>query len=153
MAVVLGVINFHERDNTERQRLPRVFNCHPPWEDFSFEELLKRYRFGGESLLFIAWLIDGEVRPLTRRNQAHHLRLIILAVVMFGGLAAGRQPVFLWDCIIPEFVGFFCQFGPCFAIFPNFDWCRFFIAVNLGRNSFPQLLLFGICYFARKLAP
>ena len=91
MAAVLRVINFHERDNTERQRLLRVFNCHLPWKDFSVEELLKRYR----SLLFIARLIDGEVRPLTRRNQAHHLRLIILAVVVVGGLAAGRPPVFL----------------------------------------------------------
>ena len=44
-------------------------------------------------------------------------RLIILAVVVVGGLAAGRPPVFLWDCIIPEF---FCHFGPCFAIFPEF---------------------------------
>ena len=95
MAAVLRVINFHERDDTERQRLRRVFNCHLPWEDFSVEELLKRYRFGGESLLFIARLIDGEVRPLTRGNQAHHLRLIILAVVVVGGLAAGRPPVFL----------------------------------------------------------
>ena len=65
MAAVLRVLNFHERDNTERQRLPRVFNCHLPWDDFSVEELLKRYRFGGDSLLFIARLIDGEVRPLT----------------------------------------------------------------------------------------
>ena len=95
MAAVLRVINFHERDNTERLRLPRVFDCHLPWEDFLVEELLKRYRFGGESLLFIARLIDGEVRPLTRRDQAHHLRLIILAVVGVGGLAAGRPPVFL----------------------------------------------------------
>ena len=95
MAAVLRVINFYERDNIERQRLPRVFNCHLPWEDFSVEELLKRYRFGGKSLLFIARLIDGEVRPLTRRNQAHHLRLIILAVVVVGGLAAGCPPVFL----------------------------------------------------------
>ena len=95
MAAVLRVINFHERENTERQRLPRVFNCHLPWEDFSVEELQKRYRFGGESLLFVARLVEDEVRPLTRRNQAHHLRLIILAVVVVGGLAAGRPPVFL----------------------------------------------------------
>ena len=54
MAAVLRVINFHERDNTEKQRLLRVFNCHLPCEDFSVEELLKRYRFGRESLLFIA---------------------------------------------------------------------------------------------------
>ena len=66
MAAVIRVIKFHERDNTERQCLPRVFNSHLPWEDFSVEELLKRYRFGGESLLFIARLIDGELRPLTR---------------------------------------------------------------------------------------
>ena len=95
MAAVLRVINFHERDNTERQRIPRVFNCHLPWEDFSVEEPLKRYRFGGESLLFIARLIDGEVRPLTKPNQTHYLRLIILAVVVVGGLAAGRPPVLL----------------------------------------------------------
>ena len=95
MAAVLRVIKFHERDNTERQLLLRAFNCHLPWEDFSVEELLKRYRFGGESLLFIARPIDGEVRPLTRPNQAHHLRLIILAVVVVGDLAAGRPPVFL----------------------------------------------------------
>ena len=95
MAAVLRVINFHVRDNTERQRLPRVINCHLPWDDFSVEELLKRYRFGGESLLFIARLIDGEGRPLTRRNQSHHLTLTILAVVVVGGLAAGRPPVFL----------------------------------------------------------
>ena len=66
MAAVLRVINFHERDNAERQRLPRVFNYHLTWEDFSVEELLKHYRFGGEPLLFIARLIDGEVRPLTK---------------------------------------------------------------------------------------
>ena len=42
-------------------------------EDFSDEELLKRYRFGRESLPFIARLIEDEVRRLTRRNQAHHL--------------------------------------------------------------------------------
>ena len=52
MAAVLRVIKFHERDNTERQCVTRVFNCHLPWEDFSVEELLKRYRFGGESFLF-----------------------------------------------------------------------------------------------------
>ena len=72
MAAVLRVINFYERDNTERQLLLRVFNRQLPWEDFSDKELLKRNRFGGESLLFIARLIDGEVRPLTKRNQAHH---------------------------------------------------------------------------------
>ena len=68
MAVVLRVINFYERDNTERQRLLRVFNCNLPWSDFSDDELLKRYRFGRKSLLFIAQLIEGELRPLTRRN-------------------------------------------------------------------------------------
>ena len=72
MAAVLRVNNFYERDDTERQLLLRVFNRQLPWEDFSDKELLKRYRFGGESLLFIARLIDGEVRPLTKRNQAHH---------------------------------------------------------------------------------
>ena len=72
MAAVLRVNNFYERDNTERQLLLRVFNRQLPWEDVSDKELLKRYRFGGESLLFIARLIDGEVRPLTKRNQAHH---------------------------------------------------------------------------------
>ena len=70
MAAALRVINFYERDNIERQRLPRVFKRHLPWDDFSDEELLKRYRFGRESLLFIARLIEDEVRPLTRRNQA-----------------------------------------------------------------------------------
>ena len=45
MAAVLRVINFYERDNIERQRLLRVFNCYLPWEDFSDEELLIRYRF------------------------------------------------------------------------------------------------------------
>ena len=62
MAAVLRVVNFRERDNTERQLLLKVFNCHLPWEDFSVEELLKRYRFGGESLLFIARLIEDEVK-------------------------------------------------------------------------------------------
>ena len=52
------------------------------------------------------------MRPLTKQNQAHRLRLIILAVVVVGGLAAGRPPVFLRDCIIPEFVGvFFVNLG------------------------------------------
>ena len=60
MAAILRVINFHERDNIERQRLLRVFNCHLPLEDFSDKELLKRYRYGRESLLFIARLIEGE---------------------------------------------------------------------------------------------
>ena len=54
MAAVLRVINFYERDNIEGQRLPRVFNFHLPWEDFSDDELLKGYRFGREYLLFIA---------------------------------------------------------------------------------------------------
>ena len=70
MAALLRVINFYERDNIERQRLPRVFNRHLPWEGFSDEELLKRYRFGRESLIFIARLIGDEVRPLTKRNHA-----------------------------------------------------------------------------------
>ena len=106
------MINFHERDNIERQRLFIVSNCHLPWEDFSDKDFLKRYRFGSESLPFIALLIEGEVRSLTRRNQGPSLnRVIILAVVVIGGFAAGRPPVFLWDCIIQEFV-VFCQFGP-----------------------------------------
>ena len=63
MAAVLRVNNFYERDHTERQRLLRVFNRQLPWEDFSDKELLKRYRFGRESLLFIA-------RPATHRRRS-----------------------------------------------------------------------------------
>ena len=71
MAALLRVINFYNRDNNiERQRLPRVFNRHLPWEGFSDEELIKRYRFGRESLQFIARLIDDEVRPQTQRNHS-----------------------------------------------------------------------------------
>ena len=53
MAAALRVINFYERDNIERQRLPRVFNRHLPWEGFLDEELIKRYRFSRESMLFL----------------------------------------------------------------------------------------------------
>ncbi len=72
MTALLRVINFYNRDNNiERQRLPRVvFNRHLPWEGFSDEELIKRYRFGRESLQFIARLIDDEVRPQTQRNHS-----------------------------------------------------------------------------------
>jgi hypothetical protein len=83
MAAVLGVINFYERDNVERQRLPRVFNRHLPWENFSDEELLKRYRFGRESLLFIARLIDDEVRPSTKRNHAISTEQQLLIALRF----------------------------------------------------------------------
>ena len=64
----LHFINLYERDNIviERQLLPRVFNRHLPWENFSDEELLRRFRFGRESMLFIARLIEDEVRPPTR---------------------------------------------------------------------------------------
>ena len=112
MAAVLRVINFYERDNIEGQRLPRVFNFHLPWEDFSDDELLKGYRFGQEYLLFIA----RERSETTNKAKpgSSLKRLMILIVVVVGGFAAGRPPVFLWDCIIPEF---FCQFGPCFATF------------------------------------
>ena len=83
MAAALRVINFYERDNIERQRLPRVFKRHLPREDFSDEELLKRYRFGRESLLFIARLIEDEVRPLTRRNQAISTEQQLLIALRF----------------------------------------------------------------------
>jgi hypothetical protein len=46
MAALIQLINFYERNNIERQRLPRVFQRHLPWEGFSDEELVKRYRFG-----------------------------------------------------------------------------------------------------------
>ena len=62
----LNFINLYERYNIERQRLPRVFNRHLPLENFSEEELLHRSRFGRESLLFIARLIEDEVRSLTQ---------------------------------------------------------------------------------------
>jgi hypothetical protein len=58
------------RNNIERQRLPRVFHRHLPWEGFSDEELVKWYRFGRESLLFIARLIEDNVRPMTQQNHA-----------------------------------------------------------------------------------
>ena len=83
MAAALRVINFYERDNIERQRLPRVFNRHLPWEGFLDEELIKRYRFSRESILFIARLIEDEVRPLTRRNQAISTEQQLLIALRF----------------------------------------------------------------------
>ena len=81
----LHVINLCERDNifVERQRLPRVFNRHLPWENFSDEELLRRFRFGRESMLFIARLIEDEVRPLTRRNHAISTEQQLLIALRF----------------------------------------------------------------------
>ena len=64
----LRLVNLYERDNIEIQRLPRVFKRHLPWEGFLEEELVKRYRFGRDSLLFLARLIEDEVRPITKRN-------------------------------------------------------------------------------------
>ena len=52
------------------QRLPRVFKRHLPWEGFLGEKLVKRYRLGRDSLLFLARLIEGEVRPITKRNHS-----------------------------------------------------------------------------------
>ena len=83
MAAALRVINFYERDNIERQRLPRVFNRHLPWEGFLDEELIKRYRFSRESILFIARLIEDEVRPLTRGNHAISTEQQLLIALRF----------------------------------------------------------------------
>ena len=77
------MVNFYERDNIERQRLPRVFNRHLSWEGFSDEELVKRYRFGRESLIFIAILIEDEVRPLTKRNHAISTEQQLVIAVRF----------------------------------------------------------------------
>ena len=63
--------------------LPRVFNRHLPWENFSDEELLRRFRFGHESMLFIARLIEDEVRPLTRRNYAISTEQQLLIALRF----------------------------------------------------------------------
>ena len=73
----------YERDNIERQRLPRVFNRHLPWENFSNEELLHRFQFGRESLPFIARLIEDEVRRLTRRNHAISTEQQLLIALRF----------------------------------------------------------------------
>ena len=113
MAAVLRVTNFCERENIERQRLLRVFSRYLSWEVFSDEKLLKRYRFGRKSLLFIVTLIEDEVSPLIRQNQAHHLK--------------GPPAVFLWDCIIPEFGFFFCNLGHVSPFLPNLNWCVFLI--------------------------
>ena len=66
----LRLVNLYERDNFEIQRLPRVFKRHLPWEGFLEEELVKRYRFGRDSLLFLARLIEDEVRPIAKRNHS-----------------------------------------------------------------------------------
>jgi hypothetical protein len=41
-----------------------------PGKAFSNEELVKWYQFGQESLLFIARLIEDNLRPMTQRNHA-----------------------------------------------------------------------------------
>ena len=46
------------------------FKRHLPWEGFLEEELVKRYRFGRDSLLFLVRLIEDEVRPITKRNHS-----------------------------------------------------------------------------------
>ena len=66
----LHLINLYERNDIERQRLPKIVHRHLPWEGFSDEELIKRYRFGRESLLFIPRFIQEEVKPTTQRNHA-----------------------------------------------------------------------------------
>ena len=140
MAAVLRAINFHERGNTERQRLRRVFNCHLPWEDFSVEELLKRYRFGGESLLFIARLIDGEVHETTTKVKPGSSPKTYNFSSGSGWWSCCRTSTcFPLRLRYPKICWvFFCQFGPCFAIFPNFYTefllVHFFIAVNLGSK-------------------
>ena len=88
----LHFINLYERDNIERQRLPRVFNRHLP-VIFSDEELLHRFRFGRESLLFIARLIEDEVRPLTRRNHAISTEQQLLIALRFFASGSFRQVI------------------------------------------------------------
>ena len=66
----LRLVNLYERDNVEIERLPRAFKRHLPWEGFLEEELIKCYRFGHDSLLFLARLIEDEVRPMTKRNHS-----------------------------------------------------------------------------------
>ena len=65
----LRLVNLYERD-LRRHRLPRTFKRHLAWEDFSDEELINRYRFGRDSLRYLARLIEDEVRPRTMRNHA-----------------------------------------------------------------------------------
>ena len=81
------------------------------------------------------------MRQLTRRNHTRHVRLIILAVVVVGGFAAGPLPsCFPLVLHYPE-ICFFFNLGHVSPFSPNFYWCTFFIAqaVNLGIKSFPQL--------------
>ena len=66
----LRLIDIFKRNAIDRQRLPRVFNRHLPWQGFSDNDLRKRYRFGRESLQHISRLIANDVRPTTNRNKA-----------------------------------------------------------------------------------
>lgn len=54
----------------KRQRLPRVFHRHLPWEGFSDEELVKRCQFGRKSLLFKQDSSKTISNSMTQRNHA-----------------------------------------------------------------------------------
>ncbi|XP_046863344.1 putative nuclease HARBI1 [Xenia sp. Carnegie-2017] len=81
----LRLIDIFERNAIDRQRLPRVFNRHLPWQGFSDNDLRKRYRFGRESLQHISRLIANDVRPTTNRNKALLTEeQLVIALRFFG---------------------------------------------------------------------
>ena len=70
-------------ENVQRHRLPRVFNRYIHFEGISDEELRMRYRFGRDSIQFIAALIEDEVKPITKRNHAIFTEQQVLITLRF----------------------------------------------------------------------
>ena len=61
---------------------------------------------------------DSKPPRIPEKEGSSLKRFIIFSVVADGGLAGGPPPVFLWDCIIPEFV--FLAICDKFAIYREF---------------------------------
>ena len=82
MADLRGDIIYNVQ-NVQRHRLPRVFNRYIHFQAISDEELRMRYRFGRDSIQFIAALIEDEVKPITKRNHAISTEEKILIILRF----------------------------------------------------------------------
>ena len=82
MADLRGDIIYNVQ-NVQRNRLPRVFNRYIHFQAISDEELRMRYRFGRDSIQFIAALIEDEVKPITKRNHAISTEEKILIILRF----------------------------------------------------------------------
>ena len=111
----LHFINLYERNDIERQRLPRIFHRHLPWEDFLDEELIKRYWFGRESLLFIARLfiasgsflqVIGDTHGYDKATVSRIVRRITLALankhqtwVKFPSTIEEKNAIYARECM------------------------------------------------------